>query len=228
MEAKRKAAEKATEYAQNGMIIGLGTGSTSKWAIQRLGERIKEGLEIKAVASSIDSEKLAKSMGIPLIDFSEISSIDLTIDGADEVDKECNLIKGGGGALLREKILAYNSKNFIVIVDESKQVDTLGKFPLPVEVVPFAIDFTIKQLKYLGCEATVRKKNGSNFITDNQNLLLDCQFSKITQPAMLNELLHLIPGVVETGLFANSFVTSVITGFSNGEVNERIVKPFVS
>lgn len=228
MEAKRKAAEKATEYAQNGMIIGLGTGSTSKWAIQRLGERIKDGLEIKAVASSIDSEKLAKSMGIPLIDFSEISSIDLTIDGADEVDKECNLIKGGGGALLREKILAYNSKNFIVIVDESKQVDTLGKFPLPVEVVPFAIDFTIKQLKYLGCEATVRKKNGSNFITDNQNLLLDCQFSKITQPAMLNELLHLIPGVVETGLFANSFVTSVITGFSNGEVNERIVKPFVS
>jgi ribose 5-phosphate isomerase A len=226
MEAKKIAAGKAVEYARNGMIIGLGTGSTSKWAIEALGERVKEGLGIKAVASSIDSETLAKQCGIPIIEFAEVDQIDLYIDGADEVDKQYNLIKGGGGALLREKILAYNSRNFIVIVDETKRVNTLGKFPLPVEVVPFAIDFTISNLKKLGCSVSIRQKNGAPFITDNKNLLLDCQFTNISQPSLLNELLNLIPGVIETGIFSNSFVSIVITGFSTGEVSESIVRPF--
>src|SRR5690242_8882833 len=136
MDTKRLAAEKAVEEVKDNTVVGLGTGSTAYWAIQKLGERVKEGLHIRAVATSQQSEDLAKELGIPIVPFSDIESIDLTIDGADEVDKHKNLIKGGGGALLREKIVAYHTKKYIVIVDENKLVTHLGKFPLPVEVLP--------------------------------------------------------------------------------------------
>jgi len=212
---KKLAAEKAVEYIEDGMIVGLGTGSTAYWAIKKIGEKVKEGFKIKAVASSRESEDIAKESGISIIPFSEIESIDITIDGADEVDSEHNLIKGGGGALLREKILAYNSKKFVVVIDESKLVGTLGRFPLPVEITPFAHDFTLKHLNEAGCVATFRKKDSKDYITDNGNLIADCKFNQITNPAQINAQLYAIPGVVETGLFLNTMVDSIIAGYAN-------------
>lgn len=219
MNEKRIAAEKAVDFVKDGMVVGLGTGSTASWAIHALGEKVKAGLEIKAVASSVASENLAKKLGIKLIAFSELSVIDVTIDGADEVDAQCNLIKGGGGALLREKIIAYNSRQFIVVVDDSKLVDTLGKFPLPVELVPFAAELTLKQLKDLGCEVSIRQKDGKHFITDNGNLIADCAFNQIRHPDSLHTNILLIPGVVDCGLFLYPKVSQVVIGYRNGIVD---------
>lgn len=218
MDAKRIAAEKAVEHLKDGMVVGLGTGSTASWAIRKIGENVKLGLNINAVASSLQSENLARSLSIPIHPLSTLLTIDLTIDGADEVDPAKNLIKGGGGALLREKILAYNSKEFIVIVDESKLVQKLGKFPLPVEITPFARELTLKQLQALGCKPVLRKSNGENFFTDNGNLIADCNFYPIEDPAALDIKLKMIPGVVETGLFLNTKVTSILAGYHTGEV----------
>ncbi|GAB3528628.1 ribose 5-phosphate isomerase A [Pontibacter brevis] len=222
MNPKKLAAGKAVAYVQEGMVVGLGTGSTATWAIRALGEKVKAGLNIKAVASSVTSENMAKELGITLVDFSEIQVIDVTIDGADEVDAQFNLIKGGGGALLREKIIAYNSRQFIVVVDETKLVDTLGKFPLPVEIVPFAAELTLKQLKDLGCEATIRQQEGKDFVTDNGNLIADCAFKRIEDPEKLNTSLLLIPGVVESGLFLHPKVSQVVVGDADGKVEVLI------
>jgi ribose 5-phosphate isomerase A len=218
MNSKQLSAQSAVNYIQNGMTVGIGTGSTSGFAIEAIGKKVQEGLSIKAVASSLRSEELAKHAGIQLIPFSKVNSIDIYIDGADEVDKNLNLIKGGGGALLREKILAFNSKAFIVIVDSSKLVDHLGKFPLPVEITPFAMELTLKQLQNLGCAASVRENNGKNYVTDNGNLIIDCHFNKIEKVDDLNHRIHSIPGVVENGLFPNAMVGKVIVGFESGEV----------
>lgn len=218
MEAKKIAADKAVSYIKDGMVVGLGTGSTAYWAIRKIAEKIKEGLNIKTVASSVESENLAKELGIPVLAFSEIEIIDITIDGADEVDKNLNLIKGGGGALLREKIIAYNTRQFLVIADESKKVEVLGRFPLPVEIAPFAFELTLLQIKKLGCEGTIRKKEGKTFITDNGNYIVDCRFHKILDPSKLNLQLDAIPGVLETGLFINSMVHSVIIGYEDGKI----------
>ncbi|WP_027086136.1 ribose-5-phosphate isomerase RpiA [Cohnella panacarvi] len=214
--AKKLAAEKAVEFVQGGMIVGLGTGSTSFFAIHRIAERMKqEGLNIRAVSSSTSSEELALQLGIPLVPFSEIDSIDLTIDGADEVDGEFNLIKGGGGALLREKILASNSRKFIVIVDESKVVNRLGKFPLPVEIVPFAAELTIKRLGKLPCTPEVRMVHGKPFLTDNGNWIVDCHFGEIADPGALSRQLKAIAGVVEHGLFL-AMTDTVAVGHTDG------------
>ncbi len=218
MDAKKAAAEKAVAEVKDGMTLGLGTGSTAYWAIQQIGERVREGLKVSAVATSQRSEQQARDLNIPIISFAEINEIDLTIDGADEIDKYRNLVKGGGGALLREKIIAYNSKRFIVVVDDSKMVEHLGKFPLPVEIVPFAFELTVRKLNALGCRPLIRKKDGKDFITDNGNLIADCHFYLIDDPETLNHQLHLIPGVVETGLFLNSKVASIYIGDSSGEV----------
>jgi ribose 5-phosphate isomerase A len=223
MNAKKTAAERAVEQIGDDMIIGLGTGSTATYAIHSIGERIKQGLKIKAVATSMASENLAREFNIPLIPLSEAESVDLAIDGADEVDAKGNLIKGGGGALLREKIVAYASRRFIVIVDSSKLTDTLGKFPLPVEVVPFAARLTMKHLRALGCEPSIRKKNATNFITENGNLVIDCGFELIADPAKLEAAIKTIPGVVETGLFLSRMVSTVMAGYENGEVRVRQV-----
>ncbi|MCY9667796.1 ribose-5-phosphate isomerase RpiA [Paenibacillus alginolyticus] len=217
MNPKQLAAEKAVEFIEDGMVVGLGTGSTAYWAIHKIAQRIQEGLRIRAVASSRDSEELANKLGIPMVPFSEIEVIDLTIDGADEVDPHLNLIKGGGGALVREKILASNSKRFFVIVDESKRVEHLGQFPLPVEIVPFAANFTINKLKELGCNTRIRMSNDKEYITDNGNIIVDCNFEKIVEPRELNKQINLIPGVLDNGLFTR-MVSSLIIGYNDGKV----------
>src|SRR5688572_14156344 len=218
MNAKQLAAEHAVKLIQNGMTVGIGTGSTSAFAIEVIGNRIKEGLSIKAVASSLRSEELAKDAGITLIPFSEVEHIDIYIDGADEVDRDLNLIKGGGGALLREKILAFHSKEFIVIVDNSKLVRHLGKFLLPVEVTPFAMELTVRQLQKRGCTTTIRQKNGERYITDNGNFIVDCDFKKIEEVLQLHNSINAIPGVVENGLFPKTIVSKIIVGLERGEV----------
>lgn len=219
MDAKRLAAERAVDYIQDGMIVGLGTGSTAYWAIQKLGSRVQDGLNIKAVATSIQSEDLAKQLGIPLIPFSKIDEIDITIDGADEVDPNFQLIKGGGGALLREKIVAGASKQFIVVVDESKLVNHLGAFPLPVEIVKFGYELTFKKLQLLECEPNLRKIDNKLYVTDNSNYIVDCLFHKIEDPEELHSKLNLIPGIVENGLFVN-MARRVVVGYRNGDIRE--------
>lgn len=215
--AKRAAAEKAVEEIKAGMIVGLGTGTTAYFAIEAVGRKVKEGLAIKVVASSADSEEEARRRGIEIVPFDGIASLDIYIDGADEVDEEKNLIKGGGGALLREKILAHNSKRFLVIVDESKLVKQLGKFGLPVEIVPFAQPLTVANIRKLGGKPILRTKEGKAFITDNGNYILDCDFGPIVNPVALNNSLHSIPGVVETGLFAKAMISKVIAGNDDGK-----------
>lgn len=218
MNAKQLSAEHAVQFVKDGMTVGLGTGSTSAFAIEAIGRKVKEGLSLKAVASSVRSEELAREAGITLIPFAEVSTIDIYIDGADEVDKDLNLIKGGGAALLREKILAFNSKEFLVIVDSSKLVEYLGKFLLPVEIVPFAMELTLKQIQKTGCTTSIRMNDGKPHITDNGNLIIDCDFKKIEEVGQLHHFLNNIPGVVENGLFLNKLVSKVIAGDESGEV----------
>lgn len=219
MDAKRIAAERAVDYIHDDMIVGLGTGSTAYWAIKKLGLKVQEGLNIQVIATSLQSEDLAKELGIPLISFSEINEIDITMDGADEVDHDLNLIKGGGGALLREKIVAAASKQFIVVVDESKLVKQLGAFPLPVEIVKFGYEVTIKKLRQLDCEPRLRKIEHKLYVTDNGNYIVDCHFSNIESPEELHNKINLIPGVVDNGLFVN-MTRKVIVGYQDGDVQE--------
>jgi len=218
MNAKQAAAYQAVEAVKAGMVVGLGTGTTAYFAIEKLGERGRDGLLVKAVCSSATTEDLARKAGIEIIEFSTISNIDLYIDGADEVDEQFNLMKGGGGALVREKIVAFNSKQFIVIVDSSKRVQTLGKFPLPVEVVPFAVNLTIQHLEKLGGRAVLRQKEGKTFISDNGNFIVDVHLAKIENPVAMNAAINVIPGVVESGLFDGKMVHQVIVGYEDGRV----------
>ncbi len=200
---KKLAGEKAAERVKDGMIVGLGTGSTVKYTILKLGEMISNGLDIIGIPTSKNTEKLAKSLGIKLASIDDYPEIDLTIDGADEVDPSLNLIKGGGGALLREKIVAHASKYEIIVVDERKLKEYLGEFPLPVEVVQFGWKRTKLCLEKLGCSATLRLRDGEPYITDNGNYILDCKFGTIKNPAELEKRIDEIPGVVEVGLFVN-------------------------
>ncbi|WP_138751269.1 ribose-5-phosphate isomerase RpiA [Paenibacillus sinopodophylli] len=217
MESKRIAAEKAVESIKDGMIVGLGTGSTAYYAIQKIGQRVKDGLSVKAIATSKQSEELAIDLNIPMISFTELEEIDVTIDGADEVDGEWNLIKGGGGALLREKIVAAASKLLIVVVDESKVVPVLGRFPLPVEIVPFGFEMTVRKLKKLGAEPVIRREDHQIFVTDNGNYIADCHFESIPEPEKLHTMLNLIPGIVDHGLFIG-MAGQVIVGSTDGSV----------
>jgi len=219
MDRKRMAAEKAVSYIQDGMVIGLGTGSTAYWAIRELGRRVKEGLSIQAIATSKQSEAHARRMGIPIVTFAEFASIDITIDGADEVDGSLQVIKGGGGALLREKIVACASSELIIIVDDEKPVDQLGKFPLPVEVVPFGSELTIRRLRALGCEPVLRLQEDVPFVTDNGNYTVDCHFGRIENPAELHAAINAIVGVVDNGLFLD-MASRVIIGRSDSTVTE--------
>ncbi|HDR4423963.1 TPA: ribose 5-phosphate isomerase A [Bacillus cereus] len=216
MNLKQLAGEYAANFVKDGMTVGLGTGSTVYWTIQKLGERVKEGLSFQAVPTSKETENLAKQQSIPLISLNEMDILDLTIDGADEIDSNLQLIKGGGGALLREKIVASSSKELIIIADESKHVTHLGTFPLPVEITPFSWKQTEKKIHSLGCQTTLRLKNNETFITDNNNVIIDCVFPQsITNPANLHTQLKMITGVVETGLFVN-MASKAIIGTENG------------
>ncbi|WP_043930330.1 ribose-5-phosphate isomerase RpiA [Bacillus sp. EB01] len=201
MNEKKIVGEKAADFIKDGMVVGLGTGSTVYYTILKLGQLVKEGLSIKGIPTSIQTAELAKKLQIPLVSFQEIEQIDVSIDGADEVDSHLNLIKGGGGALLREKIIAKAAQQFIVVADSSKLVNGLGVFPLPVEVVPLGVKLTENHIKELGGKPRLRQLDGNPYRTDNGNYIFDCIFPKITQPLELEISLNKIPGVVENGLF---------------------------
>lgn len=199
---KRIAAEKAVELIEEGMIVGLGTGSTVKYALKKIGERVSDGLHIQGIPTSNQTKKLALKYNIPLTSLAEHPEIDLTIDGADELDSDLNVIKGGGGALTREKIIAFHSKKVVIIADDSKVVKSLGiDFPLPVEIVKFSWEATKKSLEAFECECTLRKIFDDPFITDNGNYIIDCEFDRISEPEQLEQEMNMIPGVVENGLF---------------------------
>ncbi|GEL77697.1 ribose-5-phosphate isomerase A [Tenuibacillus multivorans] len=212
---KKAVGEKAVEDIQDGMTIGLGSGSTVYWMLKRLGEKVQEGIKVSGVPSSVRTENWAKEFGVPLTDFSEVNRLDLAIDGADEIDPNFNLIKGGGGSLLREKIVNQAADRFVVVADESKLVEELGAFPLPIEVVQFGWELTAKHLESLGCNPELRKKDGDVFVTNNQNYILDCQFNSITEPEKLHEEIKSLVGVVETGLFFN-MTNQVLIGEEQG------------
>ncbi len=212
---KKLAGEEAAKYVRDGMVVGLGTGSTVKYTILKIGEMVRDGLDIVGIPTSKATENLAKELGIPLGDLGDYDYIDITIDGADEVDRKLNLIKGGGGALLREKMVAYYSKMEIIVVDERKMKEYLGSFPLPVEVVPYGWKRTLKELEKLGCIPKLRERNGEIYITDNGNYIIDCKFCRIENPEELEKCIDNIPGVVESGLFVN-MATEVIVGSEDG------------
>ncbi|NGX58105.1 MAG: Ribose-5-phosphate isomerase A [Chlamydiae bacterium] len=216
--AKEAAGAEAAKLIQNNMIVGLGTGSTAFFFIQGLIKRCKKGLKIKAVSSSKSSEQLARDGGIEVLDLNDIEKIDMTVDGSDEIDHQKRMIKGGGGALLREKIVVNASDEMVVIVDESKVVDELGEFPLPLEVVPFGYELTKKQIEKKGYRTTVRKKENEIYITDNGNYIIDVQFKHLSgTPEDHEEVLKNIPGVLETGFFFN-LAGRVIIGDHEGKV----------
>ncbi|WP_043934635.1 ribose-5-phosphate isomerase RpiA [Bacillus sp. EB01] len=217
MNEKQIVGEKAAEFVKDEMIVGLGTGSTVFYTIKKLGQLVNEGLSIKAVPTSIQTEQLAREAGITLVDFTEIEEFDLVIDGADEVDENLDLIKGGGGALLREKIIAYAARTFIVVADSSKLVNRLGAFKLPVEAVPFGMELTEKHLMELGGLPRLRTSDGAPFKTDNGNFIFDCDFGFIENAKELEAKINMIPGVVENGLFVG-MADKVITVDKQGEV----------
>jgi ribose 5-phosphate isomerase A len=201
---KEVAGRRAAELVRDGMRLGLGTGSTVHFTIQRLAERIREeGLAVRCVPTSIDTEKKARSLGIPLVELDDVEALDLTIDGADEIDGQFDMIKGGGGALLREKVVASISREEAIVVGASKVVSRLGTtFPLPVEVAPFARAPVARALARLGCDPVLRQAGERTYSTDNGNLILDCRFARgIEDAAELERRIDSIPGVVESGLF---------------------------
>ncbi len=210
----------AANLVTDGMAVGLGTGSTARFAILRLGERVKEGLNIVAIPTSEASATLAQELGIKLVGFNEVNQLDITIDGADEIDADFNMLKGGGGALLREKVVASITKRQICIVDPNKVVEKLGKFPLPVEVVKFGWEVVANRVTSMGGKYTVRQRDGQNYVTDNGNYILDCDFYPIENAPELEKTLKMIPGVVEVGLFIN-LAHTLIMGHSNGECTVR-------
>jgi ribose 5-phosphate isomerase A len=197
---KQAAARAAVELVESGSIVGLGSGSTATYAIRFLGERVRDGLNIVGIPTSQKTQQLAEQLGIPLATLDQHPQIDIDIDGADEIDPQLNLIKGGGGALLREKIIASASRRFIVVGDSSKQVKHLGKFPLPVEVIPFAQSLIAKRIAALGAQVSLRG-GAAPFVTDEGHHILDCTFGEIADPRALANKLKAIPGVVEHGLF---------------------------
>jgi ribose 5-phosphate isomerase A len=199
---KQIAARAAVDLIEAGNIVGLGSGSTAAYAVRFLAERVRDGLKIVGVPTSQQTKRLAEQLGIPLATVDEHPEIDIDIDGADEIDPQLNLIKGGGGAFLREKIIASVSRRFIVIADSAKQVQRLGKFPLPVEVVPFAQSLIKPQIEALGAKVSLRNyAYGNPYVTDEGHHILDCTFGEIDDPPALAEKLCHIPGVVEHGLF---------------------------
>ena len=213
---KKAAAEKALEFIQDNSVVGLGTGSTMRFLLEGLATRVKEGLRIRGVPTSKETATLATQLGIPIVQDEDTWSIDVAVDGADQVDPQFNLIKGGGGALLREKIVANAARRFIVVVDANKQVPILGSsFPLPVEVVPFGWPNTARCLQQLGFQVALRKKNDTVFVTDSQNYILDMAPKEIPNPRELEIRLNQIPGVVENGIFT-SMTSTLIVGKDQG------------
>ncbi len=221
---KEIAGKIAADYITDGMIVGLGTGSTVSYAIKEIGERIKKGLKIKAVSTSKSTSIMAQKLSIPLLSIDQVDSIDLTVDGADEIDPNFNGIKGGGGALLIEKIIASISRENIWVIDSNKLVNKLGAFPLPIEVVPYAVSTVMKKLEKKNFKPVLRKLNNMNFITDNNNYIIDLNLGHIKDPKCLEIELNMIPGVIENGLFLNTVDTVIVGKSSEYEIIENKFK----
>lgn len=226
--AKFVAAKRSVDFVEDGMRVGLGTGSTAAWMVRCLGELVREdGLRIRGVPTSTRTADLAREVGIEVVTLDEAKWLDLTIDGADEFDGNLNLIKGGGGALLREKIVATASDQMIVIADAAKEVDALGAFPLPVEVIPFGwqttkslIEELLINMDVLGRDASMRMSGGQPFLTDQGNYILDLHLNRIGNAHRLSMALNQIPGLVENGLFLD-VCDIVIVGHGDGRVETR-------
>ena len=213
---KQQLGIKAAEMVKDGTTIGIGTGSTATHFILALGERVKKGLNIRGIPTSDSSKQLAEQCGIITLDLNDAETIDAAFDGADEVSAKLELIKGGGGAMLQEKMVAFAARHFIVMADESKMVQHLGKFPLPVEVVPYGWKKVKLYIVDLGCkQVTLRIRNEKVFITEHGHFILDCHFNNIPDPDLLNQQLHSIPGVVESGLFLH-MAKEVLVGYADG------------
>ena len=213
---KKTASEAALQFIRDGDVVGLGTGSTVRYLLLALGERVKSGFRVQGVPTSKATAELARSLGIPLLPEEENWPIEVAIDGADQVDANFSLIKGGGGALLREKIVAAAARRFIVIVDAGKCLSCLGHpMPVPVEVNRFGWRSTAQRIKELGWEGKIRKRNGEVFLTDGNHYILDVEIERIEDPAKVETQLNLIPGVVENGLFVGRTHT-LIVGTANG------------
>ena len=223
--AKFVAAKRAVDYVEDGMKVGLGTGSTAAWMVRCLGELIKEeGISIKGVPTSTRTAELARKVGVNVVSLDEAKWLDLTIDGADEFDPDLSLIKGGGGALLQEKIVATASDRMIVITDASKEVERLGNFPLPIEVIPFGwqttkalVEETLAGLDVLGDRVTLRLNADAPYVTDEGNFILDLHLNRIANPRQASLVLNQIPGVVENGLFID-ICDVVVIGHGDGRV----------
>ncbi|MHB8217614.1 MAG: ribose-5-phosphate isomerase RpiA [Candidatus Sulfotelmatobacter sp.] len=211
---KEAAARASLRFVRDGQVVGLGTGSTAAYFIQLLGEAVKNGLRIRGIPTSVRSGEQAASLGIPLTTLDECQEIDVTVDGADEVDAELRLIKGGGGALLREKIVASATKQLVIVADATKRVPVLGRFPLPVEVIKFAQAVVMKKIEALGAKVALRlATDGKPYLTDENNHILDCRFGEIPDADGLARELSDMPGVVEHGLFIGmAGVVLVATG----------------
>ncbi len=226
--AKYVAARRAADMVQDGMRVGLGTGSTAEWMVRRLGDRVqKEGLKIKGVPTSTRTAQLAREVGIEVVSLDQAGWLDMTIDGADEFDRELNLIKGGGGAHLQEKIVATASDQMVVIADAGKQVETLGAFPLPLEVIPFGwqttrtlVEEVLDTMDVLGTSTTLRLNGEAPFVTDEGNHILDLHLQRIGNARQLALVLNQVPGVVENGLFID-ICDKVVVGHGNGRVEIR-------
>ncbi|MFZ0540671.1 MAG: ribose-5-phosphate isomerase RpiA [Candidatus Sulfotelmatobacter sp.] len=216
---KEAAARASLRFVEDGQVVGLGTGSTAAYFIQLLGEQVKNGLKIRGIPSSERSREQAAGLGIPLTTLDECQEIDVTVDGADEVDPQLRLIKGGGGALLREKIVASATKNYVIIADETKRVPVLGRFPLPVEVIKFAQAVVKKKIEALGAAVELRQgTDGKPYLTDENNHILDCRFGQIPDADGLARRLNDMPGIVEHGLFIG--LASIVLVANGSEIVE--------
>ena len=224
---KEAAGRAAAKLVRDGDVVGLGTGSTAYFAVVALGERVKAGLKIIGIPTSVQTAELARTVGIPLTTLDEHPQIDITIDGADEVDPKLNLIKGGGGALLREKVVASVTKKMVVVGDSTKVVPALGKFPLPVEIIPFARTVIEQKIASLGATTKLRMRpDGQPFVTDNGNHILDCSFGRIADPPALAQELNGTVGVVEHGLFIGVAKLALVgKGTSVEELREKRPRP---
>jgi ribose 5-phosphate isomerase A len=216
---KADAAHKSLDYVKNGMVVGLGSGTTATFAINFLGQKVREGLKIRGIPTSRATADLARSLMIPLTSFDEVGYTDVTIDGADEIAPGLALIKGGGGALLHEKIVASSSRFLVIVADENKLVERLGRFPLPVEVIPFAASPVKRKLEEMGLHPALRSgQRGSPYITDEGNFIFDCHCGEIRDPAALAPALKSITGVVEHGLFLGLASVAIVAGPSGSRV----------
>jgi ribose 5-phosphate isomerase A len=216
---KEAAARASLQFVKDGQVVGLGTGSTAAYFIKLLGEKVKNGMRVRGIPTSDRSREMALSLGIPLTTLDECQEIAVTVDGADEVDPQLRLIKGGGGAMLREKIVASATKELVIVADATKQVPVLGKFPLPVEVIKFAQALVAKRITALGAQVSVRMNDdGRPYVTDERNHILDCRFGQIADADRLARQLSEMPGVVEHGLFIG--MASVVLFARGSEIVE--------